>query len=169
MLSLTGGAYVLFFALSAVIVVFSVLMLFSKNFVHSAVYLAVALLSFAGVYALLSATFIALLQVFIYAGAVTIVVIFVIMMTRVGVRTWGDLLQKQSWVAAMVVTALSIGLVNTMFAVSRFFKAPTLGEDTTVRLAELLFKKHLVAFELASVILLVALIGAIYLAKEAEE
>lgn len=163
------GAYALFFFLSFAIVVFSLLMLFSRNFVHSAVYLAVALLSFAGLYALLNATFLALLQLFIYAGAITIVVIFVIMMTRVGVERWEDLLQRQSWLAAVVVSILSIGLVNAIMGISGLFQKPKIGVSTTVALAELLFKKHVVEFELASIILLVALIGAIYLAKEAEE
>lgn len=166
------GAYALFFFLSFVIIAFALMMMFSRNFVHSAVYMAVALLSFAGLYALLSAPFIALLQLFIYAGAITIVVIFVIMMTHVGVGKWEDLLQKQSWVAAMVVVGLSAGLITTVSAASKLFPKPKLGGlggNSTVALAELLFKKNLVAFELASIILLVALIGAVYLAKEADD
>ncbi len=162
------GAYVLFFFLSFVAILFSLLMLLSRNFVHSAVYLAASLLSFAGLYALLNATFIALLQLFIYAGAITIVVIFVIMMTRVGVGAWDELLQEQSWFAAVIVSVLTIGLINTVTAVSKLFAKPKVGINTTTALAEILFKKHLIPFELASVVLLVALVGAIYLAKEAE-
>ena len=82
------GAYVLFFLLAAAVVGLSLMMLFSRNFVHSAAYLAGALLGVRGLNALLDATFLALLQVFIYAGAITVVVVFVVMMTRVGVEHW---------------------------------------------------------------------------------
>lgn len=167
--SLEVGSYALFFILSVMIIAFGIMMLVSKNYVHSAVFMAGALLSFSGIYALLSAPFIALLQLFIYAGAITMIVIFVIMMTRVGVEEWEELLQKQSWVAVIVVSVLSIGLVNTVLGVSKLLGKTKISMGSTVEMAQILFKKHYVEFEVASVILLVALIGAIYLAKEAKE
>lgn len=169
LINLQAGALGLFFFLSVVIIGFSLLLLFSKNFVHSAVYLAGALISFAGLYALLSATFVALLQIFVYAGAVTIMVIFVIMMTRVGVGRWEELLQKQSAVAGLVVAAVAMGLVSAIASASSLYGKIKFGGNSTVELAQVLFRKHVVEFELASIILLVALIAAIYLAKEAAE
>jgi NADH-quinone oxidoreductase subunit J len=166
--SVPGGAYVLFFSLAALIIGFSLMMLFSRNFVHSAAYLAATLLSFAGLNALLSATFLALLQVFIYAGAITVVVVFVVMMTRVGVDHWRQLLQRQSAGAAAVVVLFGIGLLNALLGFVPELGAPQPGVSTPA-IATLLLKEYAAPFEISSLVLLAALIGAIYLAKEAKQ
>lgn len=160
------GAYVMFFALAAAIIGFSLAMLFSRNFVHSAVYLAAALLGFAGVNALLSATFLALLQVFIYAGAITVVVVFVVMMTRVGVDRFDQLLQPQAGFAALVVVAFGGLLLTTLLGASTLFVHPAAAPSTPM-LANALLTTYEAPFEISSLILLAALVGAIYLAKEA--
>ncbi len=166
--SVPGGAYVVFFLLAAGVVGFSLAMLFSRNFVHSAAYLAAALLAFAGLNALLGATFLAMLQVFIYAGAVTVVVVFVVMMTRVGVADWRALLQPQSKLAAAVVVVFGIGLLNALAGFVPALASPK-APVTTRAIAELLLKEYAAPFEISSLILLAALIGAIYLAKEARQ
>lgn len=168
MASAPGGAYVLFFCLAALVVGFSLMMLFSRNFVHSAGYLAAALLSFAGLNALLGATFLALLQIFIYAGAVTVVVVFVVMMTRVGVDTWRQLLQRQSAGAAAVVVLFGIGLLNALVGFAPAVGAPH-PAVTTPTIADLLLTRYAAPFEISSLVLLAALVGAIYLAKEARQ
>lgn len=160
------GAYVLFFVLAAAIIGFSLMMLFSRNFVHAAAYLAFTLLSFAGVNALLNATFLALLQVFIYAGAITVVVVFVVMMTRVGVSEWRQLLQPQAGFAAVVVAIFGAGLLNALFGFTPMLQAQR-PPGSTEQLAHALLTRYVAPFELSSLILLAALIGAIYLAKEA--
>jgi NADH-quinone oxidoreductase subunit J len=164
--SVAVGAYVLFFFLAAAIIGFALLMLFSKNFVHSAAALAVVLLAFAGLNALLGATFIALLQVFIYAGAVTVVVVFVVMMTRVGVETWRQLLQPQAAVAGVVVAVFGAGLITALLGF-----VPDIGAaqpaPSTPMIAQGLLGRYAAPFEISSLILLAALIGAIYLVKEA--
>jgi NADH-quinone oxidoreductase subunit J len=164
--SMNGGAYVLFFFLAAVIVGFALMMLFSKNFVHSAGYLAVALLGFAGLNALLGATFLALLQVFIYAGAVTVVVVFVVMMTRVGVEDRRALLQPQSGLAAVVVAVFGVGLLTALLGFTPELSAAHPAPSTPA-IAGALLTRYAAPFEISSLILLAALIGAIYLAKEA--
>lgn len=166
------GAHILFFFLAAAIVGFSLLMLFSRNFVHSAAYLAAALMCFAGVFALLNATFLALLTVFIYAGAITVVVVFVVMMTRVGVDTYAELLQPQTGWAGLMVAVFAIGLPVTAPGLMPALSAitPILGSSKaapdTAALAQVLLEQYAAPFEISSLILLAALIGAIYLAKE---
>lgn len=160
------GSFVLFGFLAVSVVGFALMMLFSRNFVHSAVYLAAALLSFAGVYALLTATFLALLQVFIYAGAITVVVVFVVMMTRTGVDRWDQLLAPQTRFAALVVLAFGAGLFATVAGATSLFMKTTPPADTA-RLAVVLLDRYAAPFEISSLVLLAALIGAIYLAKEA--
>lgn len=156
-------ADVTFYGLGLLIIVFIVLMLFAKNFIHSAIFLAVALLGFAGLYVMLSAEFLAVMQIFIYAGAITVLILFVIMMTQTRAESWKGLFHSQSALAAPVVFILAaaffkLGLVATMPVV-------TAASSNTEALAELLFDKYLFPFEIASVVLLVAMIGAIYLAK----
>lgn len=164
--SSAGGAWVLFFFLATAAVGLSLLMLFSRNFVHSAAYLAGALMCFAGIYALLAATFLALLQVFIYAGAITVVVVFVVMMTRTGVERLEQLLQPQTRFAALVVAAFGAGLLSTLLGASALFAKSGPTSDTAA-MATVLLEKYAAPFELSSIVLLAALIGAIYLAKEA--
>lgn len=163
--SFAGGAYMLFGFLSVVIVGLSLLMLFSRNFVHSAAYLAAALVCFAGVYALLSATFLALLQVFIYAGAITVVVVFVVMMTRVGVDRFDQLLQPQAGFAALVVVVFGGLLLSTLLGANALFTHQAAAVSTP-KLAAVLLTTYEAPFEISSLILLAALVGAIYLAKE---
>lgn len=161
------GAKALFFFLAASIIGFTVLMLFSRNFVHSALYVAAALLSFAGLYALLHATFIALLQVFVYAGAVSVLVIFVIMMVRPQVGAVEQLLHRQRWFASAVVAVFAVGLLSAVTTVASRLPARSDGLPGSVVMAEKLFTVYAVPFELASLVLLGALVGAIYLSREA--
>lgn len=164
--SVEPGAYVVFGFLAMAVIGLPLMMLFSRNFVHAAVYLAGALLAFAGLNALLSATFLALLQVFIYAGAVTVVVVFVVMMTQVGVSDWRQLMQPRSWTAALVIAIIGAGLLNALAGIAPLLKPPAAAPATAALATELL-GRYAAAFEISSLILLASLIGAIYLAKEA--
>src|SRR5450759_478916 len=107
-------AHALFFLFAFLVVAGSIAMLVSRNFVQSAVYLAVSLLSFAGLYAMLSASFLALVQIFVYAGAVTVVMLFVVMLTRERVSSLGELLQRQGWLAIGVVIALTVAVFQVL-------------------------------------------------------
>jgi NADH-quinone oxidoreductase subunit J len=162
------GAYVVFFVLAATVVGFSLATLFSRNFVHSAVYLAATLLGFAGVNALLNATFLALLQVFIYAGAITVVVVFVVMMTRVGVDRYDQLLQPQAGFAGLVVVAFGALLLTTLLGASALFGRQAAAASTP-KIGSMLLTTYEAPFEISSLILLAALVGAIYLAKEGRQ
>jgi len=161
------GAQAVFFFLAAVIIGFIVLMLFARNFVHSALYLAGALLSFAGLYALLHATFIALLQVFIYAGAVSVLLIFTIMMVRPQVGAIELMLHRQRWMALAVVGVFAIGLITTVATLASTMPDRPVGLPGLDVLAQHLFTTYAIPFELASLVLLGSLVGAIYLSREA--
>jgi NADH-quinone oxidoreductase subunit J len=166
--NLAVGSYVLFFVLSAAAIGLSLLLLFSRNFVHTAAYLAGALLCFSGLFALLNATFLALLQIFIYAGAITVVVVFVVMMTRTGVDRFDQLLQPQSKLAGAVVVAFGAGLLSTILGAASLWAPKAVAPGDSAVLGKLLLEGYEAPFEIASLILLAALIGAIYLARERE-
>lgn len=160
--------YVLFFLFSGVIVASSVAMLISRHFVRSVVFLALALMSFSGLYALLDATFLALLQLFLYAGAVTVVLVFVVMLTRPKAADYRRLLQRQTLFAAAAVLALLIPLLDAILRLAVTLPAKSAAAASTRDLAIALLGPYAVPFELASVVLLAALVGAVYLAREAE-
>jgi NADH-quinone oxidoreductase subunit J len=164
----TFAAQALFWLLAAVVISTSIAMMFSRDFVHSSLFFGGALLAFAGLYALLDATFLALIQVFVYAGAVTVVVLFVVMLTRAQIGQYPDLLQKQSWLAGVVVLALAIPIFETINSMPADTTAKMVPAATTTQFATALLTAQAAPFEIASVVLLAALVGAIYLAKEAD-
>jgi NADH-quinone oxidoreductase subunit J len=159
---------VVFFAISGIIVASSVAMLLSRDFVRSVLFLLLALCSFSALYALLDATFLALLQLFLPAGAVTVVLVFVVMLTRPKVADFHALLQRQTVYAAVAAVAVSAPLLDALIRLAGTLPAPIAHAASTRALAHALMGPYAAPFELASVVLLAALVGAIYLAREAE-
>ena len=137
--------------------------------VHMVVSLAFVFLGLAGLYVLLEAEFVAFTQVLIYAGAITILMIFGIMLTRreheeqEARRPGHNLLLLIGVIAFFGVLFFSIRRAN--FPGGEFNP----GEDNTMAIGEQIFTQHVIPFELLSVLLTVAFIGAIILAKREEE
>lgn len=144
----------------------AVLMISLEKVVHMVVSMAAVFLGLAGMYVLLEAEFVAFVQVLIYAGAVSVLMIFGIMMTgRDGKREPVRPLHE----ALVAVGALS--LFGLLFYAIRTTTIPYNGqfrpeEDNTMAIGELLFSGYIVPFELLSILLTVAFIGAISLAKK---
>ncbi len=135
----------------------------SRNVVHAALLLLVSLMAVAGLYLLLLAEFLALVQVLIYGGAITIVVLFVIMLTRV--QEFRAMRANPQWPLA-IVTALGV-FVLLAWAIINGAPNETARHSVAFReLGDSLFTKWAVPFEVASLVLLVALIGAIVIARE---
>ena len=159
---------VLFFAMAGVVIASSLAMLFSRDFVRSVLFLLLALCTFSGLYALLDATFLALLQLFLYAGAVTVVLVFVVMLTRPRIADFHALLQPQTAYAALAMLAISVPLLDALLRLAATLPAAPGVPASTRDLARALMGAYAAPFELASVVLLAALVGAVYLAREAE-
>jgi len=158
------------FAILAVLIISSaVFMITFTKVVHMVISLAVVFLSLAGMYVLLEAEFVAFVQVLIYAGAVSILMIFGIMMTQHDEPEQ----PKQPLIQALILSG-SVALFAILFYViqSTNFTPSTgfdAGADNTKAIGELLYTQHVIPFELISVLLTVAFIGAIVLAKKEEE
>ena len=157
---------IVFYLLGAMCLGSAVGVVVSRNVVHAALLLLGSLMGVAGLYLLLLAEFIALVQVLIYGGAITIVVLFVIMLTRVhevraarGNSQWPMAVVASLFVFGLMATAMVEGIPNHTTRHSVDFS--DLGES--------LFTQWAVPFEVASLVLLVALIGAIVIAREREE
>ncbi|MCM3338693.1 NADH-quinone oxidoreductase subunit J [Paenibacillus sp. MER TA 81-3] len=161
------GETVAFFVLSICIISGAVLMLNFTKVVHMVVSLAFAFLGLAGMYVLLDAEFVAFVQVLVYTGAITILMIFGIMMTRHDkqdeqfVRPWKEGLASIGCLALFGVLFFSIR--SAEFPVH---DKVSLAEDNTLNLGKQIFTEHVIPFELLSVLLTVSFIGAIVIAKK---
>ena len=158
---------VIFYFVAAVTVLGALGVVLTRNVVHSALFLILALLAVAGVFILLSAEFLAIVQVLIYGGAVTILILFVMMLTRV--RDMPQALDGPQRPFAALAAGAFLAL-SVLAAVSSDWPGET--EKITVvpfrELGDALFRIWAVPFEVASLVLLVALIGAIILARSEE-
>jgi len=138
----------------------------TRNVVHASLALLLSLLAVAGIYLILFAEFLAIVQVLIYGGAITIVLLFAIMLTRTA--EYPRITDNRQWplAAAAAVATLSVlaGSFWTTASVGTGPHSPALTD-----LANSLFTRWAIPFEVASLVLLVALIGAIIIARENEE
>jgi len=138
------------------------------NIVHSALALIVTFLGIAGIYLTLNADFLAAVQILVYAGAVSILIVFGIMLITRGdgrmseTNTFG----KYKYTALLVVTALfgviSYYIIRTPWQV----ETGAILEDTMGQIAEILLGHYVIPFELAAILLTVAMVGAIVIARE---
>ncbi len=158
---------VIFYFVAAVTVLGALGVVLARNVVHSALFLILALLAVSGVYILLSAEFLAIVQILIYGGAVTILILFAMMLTRV--RDMPQALDGPQRPFAALAAGAFLAL-SVLAAVSSDWPGET--EKITVvpfrDLGDALFRVWAVPFEVASLVLLVALIGAIILARSEE-
>lgn len=156
----------LFFDLMAVIVIAGALgTVLVRNIVYAAIFLIMSLMGVAGVYILLSVEFLALVQVLVYGGAVTVLILFALMLTRAGDLTETTSVSQRP-IAAVAALAL-LGTLITMISQTtwpRDVDQLTVVPFNTIGIA--LFNRWAVPFEIASGVLLVALVGAIVLSMQ---
>ena len=134
----------------------------TRNVVHAALALLLSLIAVAGVYLILFAEFLALVQVLIYGGAVTIVLVFAIMLTRGS--EYPRISDNRQWPLAAVAALGLLGVLIPSFLI-RSVKDTEAQSPAFVDLANSLFTRWAIPFEVASLVLLVALIGAIIIAR----
>jgi NADH-quinone oxidoreductase subunit J len=158
---------VLFYVAAALAVVSAVVVIGQKNPIYSAFALIVTLCSLAVIFGLLGSPFIAALQVIVYAGAIMVLFLFVLMLLNV--KREEDVPGRGGRALGAIAVLLVAALVGQAGAVlSRFEARAAAGYDaSTRRMAEILFSPHfLYVFEATSILILAALVGAIALAKK---
>ena len=162
-----------FWVFAAIAIVSAFLCVTRQSPVASALWLVQTLFALAAMYVILDAQFIGIMQVLVYAGAIMVLFLFVIMLLNLGRQERSDL---QGWGVRGVTTLLGLGLVVELLAfrsaMPRDFTIPagTLTQmqerQGAVRLvSDPLFHQYLVPFEITSLLLLAAVVGAIVLAK----
>jgi NADH-quinone oxidoreductase subunit J len=160
-----SGEFVAFMGLALVAIIGGVLLLNLNKVIHMVVALIFTFVAIAGIYVLLSAEFIAAVQILIYSGAITIIMLFGIMLTR-----HND--DSEPKTGRLRKFLLFLGVLGFAFAVYigiynfNIEQVPTkLHENNTLQIGQALYSKYIIPFELTSVLLLVALVGSIVLAK----
>jgi NADH-quinone oxidoreductase subunit J len=160
-----SGEFLAFMGLALVAIIGGVLLLNLSNVVHMVVSLIFTFIAIAGIYVLLSAEFVAAVQVLIYSGAITIIMLFGIMLTKHDdeeepqIGKWRKLILFFGILG--FAFAFYIGIYN--FNIEQV--PTTLHENNTMQIGKALYTKYIIPFELTSVLLLVALVGSIILAK----
>jgi NADH:ubiquinone oxidoreductase subunit 6 (subunit J) len=140
----------------------------SKNLFHSALFLILSFVGVASLYVLLEAPFLAAVQILVYVGAIAILIVFAIMLTRRLMAK--DLVQRNAqwgWSAlGAVLLFVALGLI--LLQVNWPVVEAAVPEETISILGQDLMGRYLMPFEVASVLLLVALVGSIIIARERE-
>ena len=161
----------LFFGYYAIVIVFlSMLVVTGKNPVHSVMWMLLLFFHIAGLYLFLNAEFIAAIQVIVYAGAILVLFLFVVLLLNLKEELKIDRFIG-SWPAALFITSaffvlVSIALKSMVLGPSGKYTVAFIQQEThTKAIGKLLYTEFLFPFEIASLILLVAVIGAIVLAK----
>jgi len=154
------------FGLLAVVMTFSsIRVVTSKNVVHCALYLVMVLAGVAGIYILLAAEFLAAVQVLVYIGAIVVLFLFGIMLTRAPIGRSAGLDNDQRALAAMVGLAVA-GLLGALLIDGFGDKKINLaGPQRSADVGLAIFQSYVIPFEVISVLLLAALVGAVVLAR----
>jgi NADH-quinone oxidoreductase subunit J len=165
---------IIFYFFAGIAVLGAVLTVTRRNAVHSAIFLITALLATAGIFLQLRAEFLFIVQIILYVGGIMVLFVFVIMLVNLDVAVRQIQFARQKWVALVISLALA-AQVGLMFWSSGKMPGqglPVLTAAPADRLppnseavAQSLFSTYLLPFEIASVLLLVAMIGAVVMAK----
>ena len=158
-----------FYFLSAVAVISALLVITRRNPVHSALALIFTLLSLAGLYLMLYAPFVAGVQIILYAGGIMVLFLFVIMLVSIETAQRQPQFNKQWHVAALAVAVLAAMFVYIYVRGRSIFptRAAVMPENlNTQQFGFSLLTDYLLPFEVASLLLLVAIVGAVVMAKK---
>ena len=158
-----------FYLLATIAIVSAVLVITRKNPVHSALALITTLLALAGLYLMLYAPFVAGVQIILYAGGIMVLFLFVIMLVSIEKSQREEQFNHQWHVGLLASAALAALFVYVYVKGSAIFPArsASLPEQlNTQQISMMLFRNYLLPFEIASLLLLVAIVGAVVMAKK---
>ena len=158
----------LFYLLSFLAIMFALMVVLSKNPVHSVLYLVLTFFTIAGHYVLLNAQFLAAVHIIVYAGAIMVLFLFVIMLLNLNKETEPH---KSIWLktsAAIASGLLLVVLVGSLKGAETIQPAATFNSSIGLieNLGKTLFNEFLLPFEVVSILLLSAMVGAVMLGKK---
>lgn len=156
-----------FYVFAAILVFAATMVITRKNPVHSALFLVLAFFTSAGIWLLAEAEFLAIVLVLVYVGAVMVLFLFVVMMLDIDIATMRAGFVKNLPLAVLIAVAMVIEIFLVIgsgsFGLDQFAAPPPLPADynNTASLGNILYTEYMYPFEVAAVILLVAIIAAI--------
>ncbi len=165
---------IIFLVVAAVTLLAGLSVVTSRNLIHSALWLILTLSGIAVFYVLLDAGFFAVVQVVVYIGAIAILFIFAVMLTRRAMRDSGPQSNSTWWIGALVALLLFAGITLILVSWQGFKTLPPVLVNASGKLSQLGLAlvspdQYLLPFELASVLLVAAMIGAIFVAGEKKQ
>ena len=163
-----------FYAFAAAILFSAFRVVTTNNVVHAALYLVAVLASVAAIYILVAAEFVAATQVLVYIGAIVVLFLFGVMLTRAKLGRDEDLTHQQWWGGALTALLLFGVMVYALLdqygwsrtALPKDPQIITVNGSNTATVSDAIFSTYLIPFEVVSVLLLAALVGAIVLARK---
>ena len=161
------GFHLAFWSLAAMTIGGASMIIVSRNLIHAVIWMVISMLGVAGLYLTLSADFIAVVQILIYVGAISVLMLFAIMLTPRAERDNAEGVLRLPAAAAAFLLLLVLGwiAIDTDWGAVR--EAP-IGEQARI-IGESLINQYLLPFEIGAVLLTAALVGAIALAREDDE
>jgi NADH-quinone oxidoreductase subunit J len=157
---------IIFYAFVLITLVSASIVVASKNIMYSAFALLFTFFGVAGLYVLLTADFIAITQLLVYVGGILVLIIFGVMLTTKVIRVDMKTSTIRTFPAVLVVAALAGTLVGVFWSTDWPLSPSAQGfEKTTPAIGEMLLTTYLLPFEIASIVLLVALVGAAMIAR----
>jgi NADH-quinone oxidoreductase subunit J len=161
---------ILFYLLGAIVLAATLLAVTSRNVMHAIVYLVVSFFGLAPLFYLLGAPFLALLEIIIYAGAIMVLFIFVVMMLKIEPTATTPAAWLRQWAPALGLSALSALSLVVLIWQDQSLRSPVLLAAVSPRdFGYFIFDRYWLAVEIASFLLFVALVGAYYLGRPQDE
>jgi NADH-quinone oxidoreductase subunit J len=156
-----------FYSLSFLAIFSGLAMILSRNPVHSVLYLIVTFFAIAGHYFLLNAEFLGAVHIIVYAGAIMVLFLYVIMMLNLNKE---QIEKTKNWIKFTAVLSSGVLMLVLVALISKSTITPMAQGELTVgtvqHLGKILYSDYLLPFELASVLFLAAMVGAVYLSKK---
>jgi NADH-quinone oxidoreductase subunit J len=166
--------FILFFLFALIAVAGAIMLIIAREPIHSALSLILVMVSLAALYLMLGAEFISAVQIIVYAGAIMVLFVFVIMLLNAGIEERTNYSQMAKYaglpLAIFLLFALAHWMANSAIGatVANGAGAPNQAAVSTRELSSMLFKKYLFPFEATSILILIAILGALVLAKRPE-
>ncbi len=158
--------YIVFIIASLVTLGAGLMVVTGQNIFRNALFMVLSFIGVAVLYIVLEAEFLAVMQILIYVGAISILIIFAIMLSRRLMAPGQMQRNSQWWIAAIVMAALFLVLIFMLLQVGWPVEVADVPKDVIASLGQSFMGTYVLPFEIASVILLVALVGSIIIARE---
>lgn len=160
---------VVFWIIAGITVLAALAVVNLTNLIHSALWLVVVFIGVAATYLILEAEFLAAVQVIVYAGAIAILIVFGVMLTRKGDIRESNLFNNYRIGGGIISLGLMLTIISALLKTQWTIDKVTAPVNDVGHLAHSLLGQYVVPFEIAAILLLVALVGAIIIAKEVRE